>query len=56
MLKEIIKRKFALLSDEAINGKECLEMLKEKAFNECCSFYKVVFMDFEMPIMNGIEV
>ena len=56
VLKEIIRTKFGLECDEAINGKDCLMMIKDKSYHECCSQYKVIFMDFEMPIMNGIEV
>lgn len=56
ILKEIIKSKFDLNSDEAINGKECVGLVKQKAFNECCSYYKIIFMDFEMPVMNGLTV
>ena len=56
ILKEIIKSRFELISDEAINGKDCLQMIKEKSLQECCSTYKIIFMDFEMPIMNGLEV
>ena len=31
-------------------------MIKARAYQECCNNYKVVIMDFEMPIMNGIQV
>ena len=55
VLKEIIKSKFGLVADEAINGRDCLQLVKEKGLSECCSEYKIIFMDFEMPILNGIE-
>ncbi len=54
ILKTIIHSKFGIRSDEAFNGKEALFMVKAKALNECCSNYKIIIMDFEMPVMNGI--
>lgn len=37
--------------DKAINGKEAVEMIKEKGEG----FYDMVFMDARMPIMDGYE-
>lgn len=34
--------------DVALNGEECLEKLNE-------AFYDIVFMDIDMPVMNGIS-
>lgn len=31
ILKEIIRSKFGLNADEAINGKDCLDIVKEKS-------------------------
>jgi CheY-like chemotaxis protein len=56
VIKEILRSKFGLNSDEATNGKDCLKVIKERSISECCGNYKVIFMDFEMPIMNGLEV
>lgn len=48
-LKLVISRlKYAKVVAEASNGKEFLEILKEKEAD-------IVLMDIEMPIMNGIE-
>ncbi len=55
ILKQILLSKYGLRSDEAINGKEAVELVKQRAYQECCSSYKIIIMDFEMPIMNGIE-
>ena len=55
ILKEIFKCKFGIQSDEAINGKEAVDMVKARGYQECCSSYKIIIMDFEMPIMNGLE-
>lgn len=46
---------FGIQSDEAINGREAIDLIKARAYQECCSSYKIIIMDFEMPIMNGIE-
>jgi CheY-like chemotaxis protein len=56
VLKQILMSKFGIITDEAINGKDALQMIKTRAYQECCSKYKVIIMDFEMPVMNGIEV
>ena len=34
--------------DTATNGKECLDILSDKVID-------IVFMDIDMPVMNGIE-
>jgi DNA-binding NarL/FixJ family response regulator len=48
-LKLVINRlKYAKVVAEASNGKEFLEILKEKEVD-------IVLMDIEMPIMNGID-
>ena len=55
ILKQIFLSKFGLKSDEAINGRDAVELVKQRTYQECCSSYKIIIMDFEMPIMNGIE-
>lgn len=47
ILKEMI-RKLGHQSMEAENGKQALELIKTNDFN-------YVFMDIEMPVMNGFE-
>ena len=39
----------------ALNGQICLNMIKNKVMNSCCKNYGIIFMDFEMPIMDGLE-
>lgn len=38
--------------DTACNGKEAVEMLK----NSDAGTYDIIFMDIQMPLMNGYEV
>jgi len=38
--------------DTAMNGKEAVEKYTQSL--ACCP-YRIVFMDLNMPIMNGIE-
>ena len=55
--KNILK-KFKLKADCAENGKDCLKKIKEKMQKNCkCekNKYKIIFMDINMPIMDGIE-
>ena len=47
LLSELIKN-LGHVSLQAENGKEAIDLLKEKDFD-------LVFMDIEMPVMNGLE-
>lgn len=53
---ELILKSLNLRIVKAKNGLEAIEILK-KAKSNCklCEGLKIVFMDFEMPVMNGIE-
>lgn len=57
-LKQAVK-KYNFKMDTAENGMVALE--KVKKFQKCddchkqCSNYKIILMDMEMPIMNGLE-
>ena len=45
-------------SDKAYNGEECVKLIKEKKENTCkCNknYYKVIFLDIVMPVMDGIK-
>jgi len=44
-----------LLADEALNGKDAIDLIMKKSQDRCCSSYKMLFMDLNMPIMSGIE-
>ncbi|CAK87326.1 unnamed protein product (macronuclear) [Paramecium tetraurelia] len=41
--------------DSALSGQECMEKIKNKKCSNSCQGYKIVFMDIEMPFMNGQE-
>jgi len=47
-LAEVIIRKLGHISDVAVNGMIALEILRN-------AHYDVIFMDVEMPVMDGIE-
>ncbi len=40
-----------LIVDAVENGREALELLKQQPEN----FYELIFMDIQMPVMNGYE-
>ena len=45
---------FGKNSDYAINGKNAIETIREKQADKSCSCtYEIVFMDCNMPLMNG---
>lgn len=39
----------------ALSGCEALKKIEERQKDSCCPFFKLIFMDIEMPIMNGLE-
>ncbi len=39
----------------AYNGKEAIESIIQKTKSSCCKGYKVVYMDINMPVMDGVE-
>ena len=46
----VLKEK-GLLVERAANGKECVEMLKEKP----ADYYDMILMDIQMPVMDGYD-
>ena len=45
-------------SDKAYNGEECINIIKKKKENKCqCdkNYYKIIFLDIVMPVMDGIK-
>jgi CheY-like chemotaxis protein len=44
-----------LTCDEATNGSEAYEKYKLHLKRKCCSSYKLIFMDLQIPVMDGVE-
>ena len=45
-------------SDKAFNGEQCINLIKEKKELNCqCekNYYKIIFLDIVMPVMDGIK-
>jgi CheY-like chemotaxis protein len=53
VLKHFIKS-ISLTADEALNGEEAIKRVEEKSKCNCCKLYKLIVMDINMPIMDGI--
>ncbi len=47
-LVSMLLKSMGCVTDEAASGKECLEKVTEKT-------YDIIFMDYLMPEMNGVE-
>ncbi len=41
--------------DKAFNGKEAIDKVIERVARECGCNYRAIFMDCNMPIMDGLE-
>ena len=53
---ELMLKNLGLKCIKAHNGKEAIEKFKEKKCKSPkCRGFKLVFMDYQMPIMNGVE-
>ena len=55
---EQILHKLRFTCDLAFHGAEALEKIQQRQVNRCsssCQQYKVVFLDCNMPVMNGFE-
>ncbi|CAD8074532.1 unnamed protein product [Paramecium sonneborni] len=56
---QLILSKFSVKSDKACNGIEAIRKCEEKKLKPCkiccCAGYAVIFLDINMPLMNGID-
>ncbi len=53
---ELILKNFNLKCCKVMNGLEALRLLeKRKCLHNSCQGFKLIFMDYQMPIMDGIE-
>ena len=51
-------KKFNVECDTSSNGQECIDaIINKKELNCSCDkkYYKLIFLDMMMPIMNGLE-
>ena len=58
MATQKMLKNLGLDSDAAYNGEECINLINEKIKLNCkckSSYYKLIFLDIVMPIMDGIE-
>ena len=50
--------KLGYLTDKAYNGQECIDLIIQKGKSKCkCgkNYYKIIFLDIVMPVMDGIQ-
>ena len=40
---------------EAINGQDCIDKIEEMDQKTCCQGIRLIIMDYDMPIMDGLE-
>lgn len=40
---------------EAVNGQDCIDQVTFMNENTCCKGIRLIIMDYDMPIMNGLE-
>ena len=56
---ELILKKFKKKCVKAYNGDEAINIIKDKYKNglccERCKGFKIIFMDYHMPIKNGVD-
>jgi len=41
------------MKDTVINGEQAIDMITKKKCSICEEGYKLIFMDLNMPVMNG---
>ena len=55
-LKGIVEGEFSKKCDEAINGLIAVDMYYKNMTKTCCNVrYRAIFMDIQMPVMDGCE-
>lgn len=53
--RELLSKKFNIQSTEAHNGEQGVKKVLDRKQNKENPYFKVIFMDLDMPIMNGYE-
>ncbi|EAR88385.2 ATPase, histidine kinase-, DNA gyrase B (macronuclear) [Tetrahymena thermophila SB210] len=46
---------YSIIADQAFDGQKALDLVIQKSKNACCSHYRLILMDIDMPIMNGYQ-
>lgn len=55
-LELILKEMFQIQVDKAFDGKEAVDKFSINLNKKCCNvYYRLIFMDISMPIMDGYE-
>ena len=55
-LELILKEMFKLKVDKAMNGQEAVNAFSKNIVKKCCqTYYKLILMDLNMPVMDGYE-
>jgi len=58
MASQKMFKNLGYLSDKAYNGQECIDLIVQKGKSNCKygrNYYKIIFLDIVMPIMDGIK-
>ncbi|KAL4466684.1 hypothetical protein ABPG72_016801 [Tetrahymena utriculariae] len=52
---QIRLKMYSFIVDKATSGFEALDLIKNKKEHSCCNKYQLIFMDIDMPVMNGYQ-
>ena len=58
MASQKMMKNLGILTDAAYNGEECINLIKEKKNLNCScnkNYYKIIFLDIVMPVLDGIK-
>lgn len=53
---ELLLKSYNISSSQAMNGKDAIEKAKfHRCLSDKCTGFKLIFMDYQMPVMDGVE-
>ena len=58
MASQKMMKNLGILTDAAYNGEECINLIKQKKDSNCScnkNYYKIIFLDIVMPVLDGIK-
>lgn len=56
VLRSILNKFHNFSTIEAVTGQDCIEKMMLQHERKCiCQGIRAIFMDYEMPVLNGIE-